>query len=58
MLSIGIIVFILMFAAAFYLVGKRAQATRCSHCGKSFAMREVAATSPLFPLTTPRPTWA
>ena len=42
MLAIGIIVFILIFAAAVYLVGKRAQASRCSRCGKSFAMREVS----------------
>ncbi len=42
MLIIGIVALILIFAAAFYLVAKRAQATRCPHCGKSFAMREVS----------------
>lgn len=42
MLAIGIIVFILIFAAAVYLVGKRARETRCPSCGKPFAMREVS----------------
>ncbi len=42
MLVIGIVALVLIFAAAFYLIGKRAQATRCPRCGKSFAMREVS----------------
>lgn len=41
MLMIGIFAFVLIFAA-FYLIRKRAQATRCLRCGKPFAMREVS----------------
>lgn len=42
MLVIGIAALILIFAAAFYLIGKRARETRCPRCGRSFAVREVS----------------
>ena len=42
MLVIGIVVLILIVVAVFYLIGKRAQATRCPRCGKPFAMHEVS----------------
>ena len=41
MLIIGIFILILA-VIAFCIVCKRAQATRCPHCGKSFAMREIS----------------
>jgi len=38
---IGIFALILAFVV-FCIIRKRAQATRCPHCGKLFAMREIS----------------
>ncbi|MBQ3135460.1 MAG: hypothetical protein IJB75_06585 [Oscillospiraceae bacterium] len=46
MLIVGImvVVFALAFAVG-YFVRRRAQGSRCPHCGKAFAMREVSRNS-------------
>ena len=38
---ISVLVLVLAFAA-FFIIRKRAQATRCTRCGKLFAMREIS----------------